>query len=236
MDLADITIEFTSEIAGVKISTNAENFSKTETELLKTYNETAFYWGKVLGSLLVTAIGTGTGIGAGAAAIGSAAGGSAAAPVSGGTTVALGSVVSVEAAGVSALGWTTAFQAAAALGDNIVAAIQKSAQGGGSNQGNSDSNSSQRLDDILEGAKPGRVTKGKTTQYVKPGSYEQTSNDFDALNPTNVKEINTKFGQGKTGTLSDGRTITARPGSSDGRPTLEIRSPNGRGIEIRYGE
>ena len=88
----------------------------------------------------------------------------------------------------------------------------------------------------MEGAEPGRVTKGKTTQYVKPGSYEQTSNDFDALNPMNVKEINTKFGQGKTGTLSDGRTITARPGSSDGRPTLEIRSSNGRGIEIRYGE
>ena len=95
---------------------------------------------------------------------------------------------------------------------------------------------SKTLDDILEDAKPGRVTKGKTTQYVKPGSYEQTSNDFDALNPGNVKEINTKFGSGKTGTLSDERKITARPGSSDGRPTLEIRNSNGRGIEIRYGE
>ena len=99
-----------------------------------------------------------------------------------------------------------------------------------------DSSSSKTVDDIIEGAEPGRVTKGKTTQYEKPGSYEQTSEDFDALNPTNVKDINTKFGPGKTGTLSDGRTITARPGSSDGRPTLEIRNSNGRGIEIRYGE
>ena len=103
-------------------------------------------------------------------------------------------------------------------------------------KGGSNSNSSQTLDDILENAKPGKSTKGKTTQYVKSGSYEQTSNDFDALNPTNIKEINTKFGPGKTGTLSDGRTITARPGSSEGRPTLEIRNLNGRGIEIRYGE
>lgn len=33
-----------------------------------------------------------------------------------------------------------------------------------------------------------------------------------------------------------GRSVTVRPGSSDGRPTLEIRGSNGRGLEIRYGE
>lgn len=71
------------------------------------------------------------------------------------------------------------------------------------------------LDDTLEDAKPGRTLKGKTTQYVKPGSYEQTSKDFDNFNPKNVTEINTTFGAGKIGTLSDGRKITARPGSSD---------------------
>ena len=105
------------------------------------------------------------------------------------------------------------------------------AQGsGGSERG------TETVDDILEGAKPGRSTKGKTTQYEKPGAFDQTFEDFDSLNPSNVKDISTKYGPGKTGTLPDGRIVTARPGSSDGRPTLEIRSPNGRGIEIRYGE
>ena len=90
--------------------------------------------------------------------------------------------------------------------------------------------------DILEGATLGRPTKGKTTQYQKTGGFEQASKEFDLLNPSNVKNINTTYGQGKTGILSDGRTIILRPGSTDGRPTLEIRNPNGRGIEIRYGE
>ena len=90
--------------------------------------------------------------------------------------------------------------------------------------------------DILEEATLGRPTKGKTTQYQKPGGFEQASKEFDALNPSNVKNINTVYGQGKTGILSDGRTIILRPGSTDGRPTLEIRNPNGRGIEIRYGK
>ena len=51
-----------------------------------------------------------------------------------------------------------------------------------------------------------------------------------------MKDINTSYGAGRTGTLPDGRTVTVRPGSTDGRPTLEIRYPNGRGIEIRYGK
>lgn len=38
------------------------------------------------------------------------------------------------------------------------------------------------------------------------------SNELDVLNPTNVKEINAKFGQGKTGTLSAKKIITARQG------------------------
>ena len=92
------------------------------------------------------------------------------------------------------------------------------------------------IDDILREAKPGRKTKGKTSQYIKSGSFKQTNEDFELLNPVDIKEINTNYGLGKTGRLSDGRFITARPGSSDGRPTLEIRAANGRGIELRYGE
>ena len=64
----------------------------------------------------------------------------------------------------------------------------------------------------------------------------RASSEFDLLKPSNVKDINTSYGAGRTGTLPDGRTVTVRPGSTDGRPTLEIRYPNGRGIEIRYGK
>jgi hypothetical protein len=92
------------------------------------------------------------------------------------------------------------------------------------------------VDDVLSGTKPGRVTKGKTTQYISQGSYDQAVKDFDSLKPSNVKDINTNYGPAKTGTLPDGRTVTVRPGSTDGRPTLEIRGSNGRGIEVRYGE
>ncbi|WP_058486984.1 hypothetical protein [Defluviitalea phaphyphila] len=90
--------------------------------------------------------------------------------------------------------------------------------------------------DILDGAIAGRVTKGKTIQYVKSSDFSRTINEFDSLNPLKVKKINIAYGQGKTDTLPDGKTVTVGPGSTDGRPTLEIRKPNGRGIEIRYGE
>jgi hypothetical protein len=83
---------------------------------------------------------------------------------------------------------------------------------------------------------PGRDTKGKTEQHIGSGGFSQANNDFDNLQPSNLKDIKTKYGTGRTGTLSDGRSITVRPGSSDGRPTLEIRKPNGRSIEIRYND
>jgi hypothetical protein len=94
----------------------------------------------------------------------------------------------------------------------------------------------QSVDDILAGKTPGRVTKGKTTQHIGKGGLSQANADFDALGPIDVKPINTVYGPGRTGTLPDGRTVTVRPGSTDGRPTLEIRKPNGRGDEIRYDD
>ncbi len=63
------------------------------------------------------------------------------------------------------------------------------------------------------------------------------NSDFDKLNLNNIEEINTKYGKGRMGFDSDGRKIIVRPGSSNGRPTLEMRNPkNNRGIEIRYGK
>ena len=92
------------------------------------------------------------------------------------------------------------------------------------------------VEDILKDASPGRITKGKTTQYTKPGTYKGAIKEFDSLNPKNIKKVNTKYGAGRIGILPDGRKVIVRPGSSDGRPTLEIRESNGRGVEIRYGK
>ncbi|MCU7866741.1 MAG: RHS repeat-associated core domain-containing protein, partial [Candidatus Thiodiazotropha sp. (ex Lucinoma borealis)] len=86
----------------------------------------------------------------------------------------------------------------------------------------------------VDDAKPGKKKKGKTTQWEKDGGFDQANDDFDGLNPDNVRPINTKYGPSRTGTLPDGRSVVVRPGSSDGRPTLEVRKPNGRGHEVRY--
>lgn len=97
-------------------------------------------------------------------------------------------------------------------------------------------NYDEAVDIISKDSEPGRKTKGKTEIKIKDGGFDDTLKDFDAVDPSESRTINTQYGEGKTGILDDGSTITARPGSSDGRPTLEIRKPNGRGVEVRYGE
>ncbi|WP_185968428.1 hypothetical protein [Paracoccus sp. M683] len=90
-------------------------------------------------------------------------------------------------------------------------------------------------EELEKEANVSQTTKGKTRHGSKPGGMSRADRDFDDLGPQNVKPINTQYGPGRTGTLSDGTKVTVRPGSSDGRPTLEMRNPgNGRGTEIRY--
>lgn len=87
------------------------------------------------------------------------------------------------------------------------------------------------LGQVLDGAKPGRDTKGHTKQWGKPGTMDDANGDFDSLNPSNVKNIP----GGRTGELPDGRRINVRDHSSDGRPTLEVQNGKNR-IKVRYGE
>ena len=92
-----------------------------------------------------------------------------------------------------------------------------------------------KVTDLYDRSRPGKKTKGKTEQRIFDGDFENTMADFESLNPTNVREIKTNWGQGKVGVSDDGYVATARPGSSYGKPTLEIRNPNnGRGLEFRY--
>lgn len=92
------------------------------------------------------------------------------------------------------------------------------------------------IDDLLEDSEKGRETSGKSEQYLKKGGFEQAQKDFDSLNPSDVKDINTSYGKGKTGVLKDGSKVNVRPGSTYGEPTLEIQLPNGKRIKIRYGD
>jgi RHS repeat-associated protein len=64
------------------------------------------------------------------------------------------------------------------------------------------------------------------------GTVEDLQKDFEALNPTNVKDYP---GGVKVGELSNGDTVVARPNSTDGRPTLEIQHENGDVTKTRYG-
>lgn len=56
------------------------------------------------------------------------------------------------------------------------------------------------------------------------------NDDFDGLNPTNVRDIP----GGRVGELDGGKKVNVRDHSSEGSPTLEIQYPNGGRVKIRY--
>ena len=93
---------------------------------------------------------------------------------------------------------------------------------------------SKTIDDIIDGLPETTNGKGVARNFESTGDFEQTIRDFDALNPIDVKEIQTKYGSGKAGKLSDGTTVVARPGSTTGGATLEIRVSNRKVYKIRY--
>ena len=100
-------------------------------------------------------------------------------------------------------------------------------------QGGSESGKT-TIDDLLKGLDETTNGKGVARNFESTGGYDQTLKDFDALNPSNVKDIQTKYGPGKVGTLSDGTKVVARQGSTTGGPTLEIKVSNSKVYKIRY--
>lgn len=92
------------------------------------------------------------------------------------------------------------------------------------------------LEGILEGATEGEKTKGRTTNFDKPGGMGQANNDYDKLVPDGGEPItDSKGGEGRAGEMEDGRRVNVRPNSSDGRPTLEIQDRKKK-IKIRYND
>jgi len=91
------------------------------------------------------------------------------------------------------------------------------------------------VDDLIEDSTPGEDTSGRTDQFDKSGGFDQANEDFDALGPSDVQDIDTDFGPGRSGTLPGGRTAVVRPGSkgSANKPTLEIQKGKKR-IKFRY--
>ena len=90
------------------------------------------------------------------------------------------------------------------------------------------------IDDIIAGAKDTTNNAGVARNYEKTGGFEKTLEDFESLGPSNVKDIQTQYGSGKVGTLSDGTKVVARPGSKTGGSTLEIKVSNKKIYKIRY--
>ena len=87
---------------------------------------------------------------------------------------------------------------------------------------------SKSIDDILEGGKETTNNAGVAK------NFEKTLEDFEALQLSNVKDIQTQYGLGKVGYLEDGTLVVARPGSKTGGPTLEIKVSNKKIYKIRY--
>ncbi|MFA9466975.1 MAG: RHS repeat-associated core domain-containing protein [Velocimicrobium sp.] len=93
---------------------------------------------------------------------------------------------------------------------------------------------SNSIDNLIHGVKETTNGKGVARNFEKAGGYSKTVKDFNKLKPTNVKEIHTKYGTGYVGTLSDGTKVVARPGSTTGGATLEIKISNSKVYKIRY--
>ena len=80
------------------------------------------------------------------------------------------------------------------------------------------------LNDLLFEAK--LISKSKSIQYVKKGSYAKALKDFKTLNLRNIKEIKSLKYRGYMGTDANGTHIVVRTGSSHGTPTIEIQFKN----------
>lgn len=93
---------------------------------------------------------------------------------------------------------------------------------------------SKTIDDIIDSLPETTNGKDVARNFESTGGFDHTIKDFDSLNPIDVKEIQTQYGLGKVGKLSDGTTVVARPGSTTGGATLEIRVSNSKVYKIRY--
>ena len=87
---------------------------------------------------------------------------------------------------------------------------------------------------LADASAAGRRTRGHSILYERVGGKSAAMADFEALMPMNVRTANSNPDV-TVGDLRDGRTVTVRSQSRDGRPTLEIYDPTTkRSVRYRY--
>ena len=80
------------------------------------------------------------------------------------------------------------------------------------------------------------TTKAKsgTKNFDKIGGYAQAEKEFFDLHLDNIREIDTTYGKGWYGELSDGSKVMAHRNSETGGPTLEIHIKKGKIKTYKY--
>ncbi|WP_157898717.1 PrsW family glutamic-type intramembrane protease [Luteitalea pratensis] len=151
-------------------------------------------------------------------------------------------VAAIARIGLQDLLQMVAISGIGALG--ALGAILAMASGGGSGGGDSGDGDGEgegegkgdqgAIDEVLKDATPGRTSKPGmgADKYSKPGGLDQATADFDQIAGNNPV---TDYGGGIRSTeLPNGTTVSVRPGSTQGSPTIQINSPTGNPIKIRY--
>ncbi|HZF35837.1 MAG TPA: RHS repeat-associated core domain-containing protein [Candidatus Angelobacter sp.] len=103
-------------------------------------------------------------------------------------------------------------------------------QGGSGGQGGAQ-NGQDAANTATDGSTPGKSSSSE--QYNKGGGAGQANSDFDKIAGNNnpVKD----HGNGIRSTeLQDGTTVSVRPSSSEGSPTVQINRPGEPPIKVRY--
>ena len=196
---------------------------------MKVPNSTAYSIGRLIGNFNAGLIGAVI-----AAVGGTITGGSIAATIaSSGTASGVTILTAGKGIALAAGGTVVMANASEGMQEALSDLLDGNTDNSEKNDGEEDSEA-KSIDDILDGAEETTNNAGIARNFEKTGGYEKTLEDFNALQPSNVKDIQTQYGPGKVGYLEDGTTVVARPGSKTGGATLEIKISNKKIYKIRY--
>ena len=159
-----------------------------------------------------------------------AAGGSTAATASG-VGIAAAPAVAAAGAAIALHGGTTVIHVGQNFAEDI-SRFKASTSGNGSVTPPKLDTIESTVKKLNAGAKDTTVSRHGTTNMQKSGGYEQALKEFNNLQLKNVKKIQTQYGDGFVGELSDGTRVVVRRESETGGPTVEIQAS--KRIKYRY--
>ena len=173
--------------------------------------------GEIAGDVVSSAAGAAMFFGGASAA----AGGSAAAALTG-IGITITPAVAATGATVAVYGGATAVHAGQNLVEDISRFKASTSENGSATPPKLDTAES-AVKKLNVGAKETTMSGHGTINMQKSGGYEQALKEFNSLELKNVREIDTSYGKGFMGELSDGKTVIVRKGSKTGGATLEIQ-------------